>query len=60
MTTRITYGATSFTPLRSNQVLKSPSDRFSSTPMMIPPSAAPRMESSPPRMVAGKTFRPKW
>src|SRR5512142_304823 len=28
--------------------------------MIIPPRAAPRIESSPPRMVAGKTFRPKW
>src|SRR5512146_3164925 len=28
--------------------------------MISPPSAAPRMETSPPRIVAGNTLSPKW
>jgi len=34
------------------------SAKFSSSPMMTPPTTAPTIESSPPTMTAGKTLMP--
>jgi hypothetical protein len=39
---------------------RKPEARFSKTPIRIPATTAPGMESSPPRMTTGKTLRPMW
>src|SRR5262249_43105505 len=51
-------GATSLTPPPNNGS-RYPPDKFSSTPMINPPTIAAWMLSKPPRIVTGTTFKPK-